>query len=278
MQANILVNTIIDYIEENLEKNTISIHKLVLYSGYSRRYLQYLFKKHIGISVGRYIQLRRITRAAIFLKITNVPIISISNRYNYDSQQTFSREFKKITGFSPGHYRKNSCWSFPEMTGLRYVNHFFPSLKIFERKSAYVCVEKISYYEVVPFVGKHSNPKWDKIKELFLKGKKTVRASHFFKRGVNNDRIFNIDMYLWGRKKSCCRQILIESGTFAYFSYTGCVLGYVSFINNIYMNAMAFHKLQRRPDLDIEIITSISNTEFKFEYFLPIFPPDSGRD
>lgn len=39
------VNAITQYIEENLEVSPINIDTLVEYSGYSRRYLQILFKK-----------------------------------------------------------------------------------------------------------------------------------------------------------------------------------------------------------------------------------------
>ncbi|HBN7305367.1 TPA: helix-turn-helix transcriptional regulator, partial [Escherichia coli] len=74
----------------------LKIDELVNYSGYSKRYLQLLFKSKIGISVGKYIQLRRITRAATLLRFTNLSISNISARLLYDSQQTFTREFKKI--------------------------------------------------------------------------------------------------------------------------------------------------------------------------------------
>ncbi|HHO4621935.1 TPA: helix-turn-helix transcriptional regulator [Escherichia coli] len=74
---------------------SIDINVLVDYSGYSRRYLQLLFKENIGVTLGKYIQLRRITRAAILLRFTNLNILDISERLFYDSQQTFTREFKK---------------------------------------------------------------------------------------------------------------------------------------------------------------------------------------
>ncbi|MFL4364396.1 helix-turn-helix domain-containing protein, partial [Escherichia coli] len=92
---------------------------LVEYSGYSRRYLQLLFKEIIGLSIGKYIQQRRVTRAAIYLQLTNLPIDIISGRLCYDSQQTFSREFKKKSGYTPLQYRKYKVWTFKYQTGYR---------------------------------------------------------------------------------------------------------------------------------------------------------------
>lgn len=95
MTKETTIDSILKYIERNIEVSSININTLVEYSGYSRRYLQLLFKEIIGLPIGKYIQQRRVTRAAIYLRLTNLPIDIISGRLCYDSQQTFSREFKK---------------------------------------------------------------------------------------------------------------------------------------------------------------------------------------
>ncbi|HFB2156673.1 TPA: helix-turn-helix transcriptional regulator, partial [Escherichia coli] len=103
----------------------------------SRRYLQILFTKIMGIPVGKYIQLRRITRAAILLRLTNLTIADISERLFFDSQQTFTREFKKNTGLTPLQYRKSKLWSFKNMLGYRKANYNIPvpSFRLFKRKN-----------------------------------------------------------------------------------------------------------------------------------------------
>lgn len=88
MLKTLTINAITQYIEDNLEIMPIDINNLIDYSGYSRRYLQLLFKNNIGIPVGRYIQLRRITRAAILLRLTSFNLSAIAERLHYDSQQT----------------------------------------------------------------------------------------------------------------------------------------------------------------------------------------------
>lgn len=72
------VNSIIQYIEENLESKFINIDCLVLYSGFSRRYLQISFKEYVGMPIGTYIRVRRASRAAALLRLTRLTIIEIS--------------------------------------------------------------------------------------------------------------------------------------------------------------------------------------------------------
>lgn len=95
MLKQMTVNSIIQYIEENLESKFINIDCLVLYSGFSRRYLQISFKEYVGMPIGTYIRVRRASRAAALLRLTRLTIIEISAKLFYDSQQTFTREFKK---------------------------------------------------------------------------------------------------------------------------------------------------------------------------------------
>ncbi|HCQ9035534.1 TPA: helix-turn-helix transcriptional regulator, partial [Escherichia coli] len=137
------------------------INALVDYSGYSRRYLQLLFKENIGVTLGKYIQLRRITRAAILLRFTNLKIVDISERLFYDSQQTFTREFKKNSGYTPLQYRKSKIWFFKNMTGHRKANHNFPApdIRYLERKEFHG--HKIFFKEAIPVINPLTEKKWD---------------------------------------------------------------------------------------------------------------------
>ncbi|PPS57908.1 hypothetical protein CRX72_08025 [Pantoea sp. BRM17] len=66
-----------------------------VHSGYSKWHLQRMFKEVTGHAIGAYIRARRLSKAAVALRLTSRPILDIALQYRFDSQQTFTRAFKK---------------------------------------------------------------------------------------------------------------------------------------------------------------------------------------
>ena len=93
------------YIEENLE-NAISLDELAQTVHLSKYHYHRLFHKIAGESVSKYINRRRMEKAAEELVRTDEPIINIALKYQYSSQEAFSRAFQQIYGITPGKYRK----------------------------------------------------------------------------------------------------------------------------------------------------------------------------
>ncbi len=81
-----------------------------LYMGYSRRFVYDVFYQYGQLPIGQYIRLRRLTIAAVSLRLTRQPIAAIARQLSYDSPQTFSREFKKRFSLSPREYRCAAHW------------------------------------------------------------------------------------------------------------------------------------------------------------------------
>lgn len=109
MKQYCLVNDLLEWIERNLT-NRLSIDNVAIRSGYSKSHLQRMFKKITGHMMGSYIRDRQLSQSAIELKLTNRSIVDISDRYNFDSQQSYTRAFKKQFGESPARYRKDEDW------------------------------------------------------------------------------------------------------------------------------------------------------------------------
>lgn len=107
-QANI-ISDLIKWIEKNLEQ-PLSIDHVADKSGYSKWHLQRMFKKVTGQILGTYIRHRRLTHAALALRLTSKPILDIAMQYRFDSQQTFTRSFKKQFNVTPATYRRNELW------------------------------------------------------------------------------------------------------------------------------------------------------------------------
>ncbi|EED9465040.1 helix-turn-helix transcriptional regulator [Salmonella enterica subsp. enterica] len=77
-------------------------------SGYSRRYMQKIFKAVTGMNISNYIRKRKLTQAAILLKLTKKKIYHISMELNFSTQQSFTRAFLREFNVTPLEYRNES--------------------------------------------------------------------------------------------------------------------------------------------------------------------------
>lgn len=99
------IRTAIDYIEDNL-KNSISLEDIAKMVGYSMYHFHRIFQSYVKESVSEYIRRRRLTKAACDLLYTNSRIIDIALEYQFETQESFTRAFKKMFQVTPGVYRK----------------------------------------------------------------------------------------------------------------------------------------------------------------------------
>lgn len=270
MLKTITINAIIEYIENNLELTNINTDILVKHSGYSRRYLQLLFSKIIGVPIGRYIQMRRVTRAAILLRFTNLSIIDISERLFYDSQQTFTREFKKNTGYTPLQYRKSNLWYFRNMLGRRMVNSNIPAPTIHLMKQKKFSGAKIFFKNIVPSTTPLSLLKWSTVDFYFSKEDKPIYISHKLENNKKDKESIYFNAIFWGKESNNNVSEELVEGFYAYFSFTGNKDDYKKFNYTIYMNSLPFYGLTKKDVYDLEIIKKIDSDIYHFEYFLPI--------
>ncbi|MCR9668865.1 helix-turn-helix domain-containing protein, partial [Vibrio parahaemolyticus] len=84
-------------------------------AGYTKWYFQRLFKKVTGVTLASYIRARRLTKAAVELRLTKKTILEIALKYQFDSQQSFTRRFKYIFKVTPSYYRRNKLWELEAM-------------------------------------------------------------------------------------------------------------------------------------------------------------------
>lgn len=107
-----------NYIEKNLDQK-ISLDDLARKVHLSKYYYHRLFHKMEGESITKFINKRRMEQAADALVKTNQPIIEIALKYQYGSQESFSRAFKRVYGLTPGKYRKTHLKSNPTDCSIR---------------------------------------------------------------------------------------------------------------------------------------------------------------
>lgn len=101
-QAGIIRDLLI-WLEGHLDQ-PLSLDNVAAKAGYSKWHLQRMFKDVTGHAIGAYIRARRLSKSAVALRLTARPILDIALQYRFDSQQTFTRAFKKQFAQTPALY------------------------------------------------------------------------------------------------------------------------------------------------------------------------------
>ena len=101
------------YIEKSIEfinnnfANNIKVTDIANYVGLNRSYLSSLFKKSLNVSPQEFLLSVRMNKAYELLKKLELSIGDISRSVGYIDPLTFSKTFKKYSGYSPKQYREN---------------------------------------------------------------------------------------------------------------------------------------------------------------------------
>lgn len=95
------------YLDENYTRD-ISLRDIAGTLYISQDYISHIFKSEIGKSPIRYLITRRIGEAKKLLLTTDKTIHEIAASVGYDNPNYFMILFKKVTGTSPGVFRKNN--------------------------------------------------------------------------------------------------------------------------------------------------------------------------
>jgi len=129
MMQEEIIHSLTHWIDQNLDKS-LSIDEVAAKSGYSKWHLQRMFRSVTKQTLGGYIRERRLTLAAEALSQTQRPVFDIAMQYGYDSQQTFSRVFRRQFAQTPTAYRhtmRRQAIQRPRLPGFGYndpINSF----------------------------------------------------------------------------------------------------------------------------------------------------------
>ncbi len=93
------------YIEQNLTRK-IDLDLIAREAYYSKYHFLRVFQAFTGLSPAEYTRKRRLTESANSLIHTDRPILSIALEYQFESQESFTRSFRKYYQMTPGAYRK----------------------------------------------------------------------------------------------------------------------------------------------------------------------------
>ena len=119
-----LIERAINYIELNIESE-LSPGTVAESVGFSEYHFHRIFASALGESISEYIKKRRLAQAAKRLLNTSDSIMEIALTCRYDSQEAFTRAFKRAFGATPGKYRSSgaSGYGFKPRTTEAMIAH-----------------------------------------------------------------------------------------------------------------------------------------------------------
>lgn len=94
----------LNYIEKNLCEE-LSLDEIAAAAGFSKFYFHRVFQSETGMPVYDYIRKRRLAGAAVLLRTTGISILDIAVAFCFESQEAFTRAFKRVYHLPPGRYR-----------------------------------------------------------------------------------------------------------------------------------------------------------------------------
>ena len=99
-----IIHQTINWLEMKLEE-PVRNEEVVQVTGYSFYHFHRLFQQKVGMSLHEYVRNRRLTLAAQRLIYTDERILDLALTYQFESQEAFTRAFRKVHGLPPGKYR-----------------------------------------------------------------------------------------------------------------------------------------------------------------------------
>ncbi|WP_189389074.1 helix-turn-helix domain-containing protein [Buttiauxella sp. B2] len=276
------VKAIVEWIEDNVSSG-ISIDDIVKVSGYSRRYIEKIFKEHVGMPLGKYIRHRRLSMAAIRLRLTSQSATDIAHHLNFDSQQSFSREFKKLFNLSPREYRKKECWDLANLKSpFNFESTSLPVINLVELQEMEIVGHELNYSESIIDKPINSNPlRMDAIVTNLNYYKEDIYLLSSFEPTGKAGNSLNIMTFIGikaqkNKKYGTAKSQRLAAGLYAGFNFRGRWEDYESLSRRTYMETLSKCHLKRRKGTDVEhfrFVADISTEEdflFESEYYIPV--------
>lgn len=281
-----IIRDLLSWLETHLDQ-PLSLDNVAAKAGYSKWHLQRMFKDVTSNAIGAYIRARRLSKAAVALRLTGRPILDIALQYRFDSQQTFTRAFKKQFAQTPALYRRSEDWhSFGICPPIRLGAFILPQPEFVSLPEqnligitqSYSCtLEQITTYRNEmrlhfwrQYIGEaktlppvlyglhHSRPSQEKDDEQEVLYTTAIEPKHLPE---------NVEG----------QPIVVQEGEYAMFHYKGSPELLQEFILTLYGTCLPWLKMTRRKGQDIErfytkhkVPSATPPTEIECDYLIPI--------
>ncbi|TKI05611.1 MDR efflux pump AcrAB transcriptional activator RobA [Martelella alba] len=287
MDQTEIIRGVLSWIEKSLNL-PLSLDDVAAKSGYSKWHLQRMFKEATGQAMGAYIRARKLSQASVALRLTSLPILDIALQYHFDSQQTFTRAFRRQFATTPARYRRLEEWDTtticppilldsPPLPSPRFIT--LQPMKLMGVTQSYTCnLEQVGYYRA-----KFRLRFWSQyIRQAgfippVLYGLHHIRPSHSKEDEQEVFYTTAVD-YAQMRGNFIYGQLMeLEGGDYAQFTFDGPTEELQDFIMTLYGTYLPMLGLTRRKGIGIErfcardlVPSPLQTRMIHCDYFLPV--------
>lgn len=106
-RASVVSSHVKRLIDERYQE-PLTLDQLAEAAHVSKYYLSHAFTEDYGISPINYLIARRIEESRSLLKTTDYSISQVAGFTGFSSQSYFSQSFRRLTGMTPGEYRRQT--------------------------------------------------------------------------------------------------------------------------------------------------------------------------
>lgn len=287
MDQAVIIRDLLNWLEGHLDQ-PLSLDNVATKAGYSKWHLQRMFKDVTGHAIGAYIRARRLTKSAVALRLTSRPILDIALQYRFDSQQTFTRAFKKQFSVTPALYRRASDWNVYGMRSpLSLDNEPIPVHQSVTLPTIHLVGLTQSYMCSLEEMAKTRHEMRIQFWETFMGRSPTIPPVLY---GLNQTRpspekddeqevmyTTALSPELIDDHIQNCHPVTIEGGEYMQFTYEGLGTGLQEFIFFVYGTVMPALGLTRRRGVDIERYFPAEDAkrgqrpmQLRCDYFIPV--------
>ncbi|RJT23045.1 MDR efflux pump AcrAB transcriptional activator RobA [Buttiauxella izardii] len=257
-----IIRDLLTWLEGHLDQ-PLSLDNVAAKAGYSKWHLQRMFKDVTGHAIGAYIRARRLSKSAVALRLTARPILDIALQYRFDSQQTFTRAFKKQFTQTPALYRRSPDWSaFGMRPPLRLDEYPLPQAQFVTLPETHLVGVTQSYSCTLEQISDFRNEMRIQFWTQFLGNSPTLPrvlyGLHEPRPSIERDDEQEV-FYTTALAPEMANGFLpdshpvrLEGGEYVQFDYEGPGTGLQEFILTIYGTCMPSLNLTRRKGQDIE--------------------------
>lgn len=100
------VHTALSFMERNL-RDEIRVEEVAGAVHFSTSHFHTVFARHVGYTLAEHLRKRRLACAAMDLALSHRRILDIALEYRFESQEAFTRAFKRLYGITPGMFRRH---------------------------------------------------------------------------------------------------------------------------------------------------------------------------